>query len=61
MGAPYRREYGANRTATDPQMRSPRGGACPPNGSGDRWHPNHGAELVGRICDWEWLTRHFEA
>ena len=33
----------------------------PPNGSGDWWHPNHGAELVGRICDREWLTRHFEA
>ena len=35
--------------------------ACPPNGSGDRWHPNHGAELVSRICDRKWLTRHFEA
>jgi hypothetical protein len=36
------------------------GGACPPNRSGDRWHPNHCAELVSRIRDWEWLTRHVE-
>src|SRR5580698_3167016 len=54
-------EWGTHRIATDRQMRSPRGGACQPNGSGDRRHPNHGAELVSRICDWEWLTRHFEA
>jgi hypothetical protein len=35
--------------------------ACPPNRSGDRWHPNHCAELISRIRNWEWLTRHIEA
>jgi hypothetical protein len=36
-------------------------GACPPNRSGDRWQPNHGAELVSRIRDGEWLAWHFES
>ncbi len=36
-------------------------GTCPLNRSGDRWHPNHCAELVSRVRDWEWLAWHFEA
>jgi hypothetical protein len=50
-----------SRLARGLETKQIQGGACLSNPSGDRWHPNHCAELVSRIRDREWLTRDLKA